>query len=84
MIGRFGLLIKIRFETKHGYFKFFFNINKNRKNVFQPMAKRHQFMMFLHYAQGNLLGYKKLQCFGSQEVPVGFFKSCIFLKVYIV
>ena len=78
MIGRFGPLIKtLRFEAKHGYFKSLFNINKNRKNVFQSMAKRHQFMMFLHYAQDNLLGHKKPHCFGSQEVPVEFFKGPI-------
>ena len=77
MIGRFGPLIKtLRFEAKHGYFKFLFNINKNRKNVFQSMAKRHQFM-FLHYAQNNLLDHKKPHCFGSQGVPVEFFKGPI-------
>ena len=78
MIGRFGPLIKtLRFEAKHGYFKSLFNINKNRKNVFQSMAKRHQFMMFLHYAEDNLLDHKKPHCFGSQEVPVEFFKGPI-------
>ena len=78
MIGRFGPLIKtLHFEAKYGYFKSLFNINKNRKNVFQSMAKRHQFMMFLHYAQDNLLGHKKPHCFGSQEVPAEFFKGPI-------
>ena len=78
MIGCFGPLIKtLRFEAKHGYFKSLFNMNKNRKNVFQSMAKRHQFMMFLHYAQDNLLDNKKPHCFGSQEVPVEFFKGPI-------
>ena len=77
IIGRFGPLIKtLRFEAKHGYFKSLFNINKNRKNVFQSMAKRHQFM-FLHYAQDNLLGHKKPHCFGRQEVPVELFKGPI-------
>ena len=77
MIGRFGPLIKIlRFEAKHGYFKSLFNINKNRKIVFQSMAKRYQFM-FLHYAQDNLLGHKKPHYFVSQEVPVQFFKGPI-------
>ena len=41
------------------------------------MAKRHQFMMFLHYAQDNLLVHKISHCFGSQEVPVEFFKGPI-------
>ena len=86
MIGRFGPLIKtLRFEAKHGYFKYLFNINKNRKNVFQFMAKRHQFMMFLHYAQDNLSGHKKPHCFGSQEVPVEFLRVLfkqLFEKVF--
>ena len=78
MIGRFGPLIKrLRFEAKHGYFKSLFNINNNRKNVFQSMAKRQQFMMFLHYAQDNLLGHKKPHCFGSKEVSVELFKGPI-------
>ena len=78
MIGSFGPLIKtLRFEAKHGYLKSLFNINKNRKNVFQSMAKRHQFITFLHYTQDNLLDHKKPHCFGSQEVPVKFFKGPI-------
>ena len=78
VIDRFGPLIKtLRFEVKHGYFQSLFTINKNRKNAFQSMAKRHQFMMFLHYAQYNLLVHKKPHCFGSQEVPVEFFKGPI-------
>ena len=65
------LMIKIppliktpRFEAKRSYFKSLFKINKNRKNVFQSMAKRHDFMFF-HYAQDNLLDHKKPHCFGS-------------------
>ena len=34
-------------------------------------------MMFRHYAQDNLLDHKKPHCFGSQEVPVEFFKGPI-------
>ena len=34
-------------------------------------------MMFLHYAQDNLLDHIKPHCFGSQEVPVEFFKGPI-------
>ena len=41
------------------------------------MAKRHQFMMFLHYARDNLLDHKKPHCFGSQEVLVEFFEGPI-------
>ena len=65
IIGRFGPLIKIlRFEARHGYFKSLFNINKNWKNLCQAMAKRHQFVMFLYYAQDNLLDRKKPHRFG--------------------
>ena len=65
IIGRFGPLIKIlRFEARHGYFKSLFNINKHWKNLCQPMAKRHQFVMFLYYAQDNLLDRKKPHRFG--------------------
>ena len=75
MIGHFGPLMKaLRFEAKHGFFKPLFNINKNRKNVFQSMAKRHQFMTFLHYTQDNLLDQRKRHCYGSQAVPVEFFR----------
>ena len=42
-----------------GYFKSLFNINKNRKNMFQSMAKRHQFMMLVHNTRDNLLDHKK-------------------------
>ena len=34
-------------------------------------------MVFLHYAQVNLLDHKKPHYFGSQEVPVEFFKGPI-------
>ena len=72
MIGCFGPLIKtLILDAKHGYFRYLFNINRNRKNVFQSMAKRHHFM-FLHHAQDNLLDKKTLHCFGSQEVLVVF------------
>ena len=41
------------------------------------MAKRHQFMMFLHYARDNLLDHKNPHCSGSQEDPVEFFEGPI-------
>ena len=65
MVSHFGSLIKtLRFEAKHGYFKSLFNLNKNRKNLYQPMFKR-QFKLFSHYAYDNLLDHKKTHCFES-------------------
>ena len=41
MVSHFGSLIKtLLFEAKHGYFKSLFNLNKNRKNLYQSMFKR--------------------------------------------
>ena len=43
IIQIFGPLVKtLRFEAKHSYFKSCLAGNKNRKNIFQTMAKRHQ------------------------------------------
>ena len=49
MIERFGPLVKtLRLEPKNGYFKDLYSNNKNRKNICQHLAKRHQFIMNLH------------------------------------
>ena len=51
MIEIFGPLVKtLRFEAKHSYFKSCLAGNKNRKNIFQTMAKRRQIYMFLAYS----------------------------------
>ena len=56
IIRRFGPLVKIlRFESKHIYFKSSLSGNKNRKNVWLLLAKRHQYMMYLHYSKEFLL-----------------------------
>ena len=56
MIGVFGPLVKtLRFQSKHSYFKSSLSGNKNRKNVWLSLAKRHQYMMYLHYSNEFLL-----------------------------
>ena len=43
MIRRFSQLVKtLRFESKHQYFKVLTHLTKNRKNICQSLAKRHQ------------------------------------------
>ena len=52
MIKRFGSLVKtLRFESKHSYFKSSLSDNKNRKNVWLSLAKRHLYMIYLHYSK---------------------------------
>ena len=47
MIEKFDPLVKtFRFEAKHSYFKLCLALNKNRKNIIQSMAKRHQSSWF--------------------------------------
>ena len=70
MIRRFGPLIKtLRFESKNGYFKNAISISKNRKNICYSMAKRHQFLQYLHYSQDNYLEHRQPQGIRIQEVP---------------
>ena len=46
-----GPLVKtLRFESKHSFFKSALTSNKNGKNIFQSMAKKHQSWMYLHYS----------------------------------
>ena len=53
---RIGPLVKtLRFESKHIYFKSSLSGNKNRKNVWSSLAKRHQYMIYLHYSKEFLL-----------------------------
>ena len=72
MIKVFGPPVKtLRFEAKHSFFKSSIGLSKNRKNIFQSMAKKHQLFLYLHYQNQNLL---------SHEEPVFFlllgFTSC--------
>ena len=56
MIRRFGPLIKtLRFESKNGQMKQFIANNKNKKNLCQSLAVKHQMLMYLHYKQSSLL-----------------------------
>ena len=56
MIKKFGPLIKtLRFQAKNGYLKSGVSIIKNRKNVCQAMAKRHQISMYLSYKNDTIL-----------------------------
>ena len=74
MISRFGPLIKtLRFESKHSFFKSALALNKNRKNIFQSMAKKHQFWMYLHYSSmdNEIIS----QGIGITEVPVESFND---------
>ena len=59
MTKRFGPLVKtLRFEAKHSYFKGLCHNMNNRKNICQTLAKRHQFLMYLHYSKENLLEHE--------------------------
>ena len=42
-------------------------LNKNRKNIIQSMAKRHQMFMVLSYSKVKLLEHKTPKCITSQE-----------------
>ena len=70
IISRFGLLVKtLRFESKHSFFKSALASNKNRKNIFQSMVKKHQFWMYLHYS--TMLENETIsQGIGITEVPI--------------
>ena len=75
MISRFGPLVKtLRFESKHSFFKSALASNKNRKNIFQSMAKKHQFWMYLHYS--TMLDNETIsQGIGITEVPIESFND---------
>ena len=71
MNERFGPLVKtLRFEAKNGYFEGLYSNNKNQKNICQYLAKRHQFMMYLHYSKENLITYNDLIGTKMSEMPV--------------
>ena len=71
MIRKFGPLIKtLRFESKNGQMKSFANNNKNKKNLCQSLAKKHQMLMYLSYKETFLLEKRKSQAIGSLETTV--------------
>ena len=56
MMKRFGPFVKtLRFECHNGYLKGLYSNSKNRKNVCQHLAKRHQFKIYLHHNNENTL-----------------------------
>ena len=75
IISRFGPLVKtLRFESKHSFFKSALASNKNRKNIFQSMVKKHQFWMYLHYS--TMLENETIsQGIGITEVPIESFND---------
>ena len=74
MIDQFGPLVKtLRLETKNGYFKDLYSNNKTQKNICQHLAKRHQFIMHLHYNQENRIIYNDLISTKISEMPAEIF-----------
>ena len=52
LIRRFGPLVKtLIYESKHQYFKALTHLTKNRENICQSLAKRHQFVICLQYTK---------------------------------
>ena len=71
MIERFGPLIKhLRFESRNGYFNNLNSNNKNKENVCQYLAKRHQFMICLHHNNENILLHNDEISTKMSEIPV--------------
>ena len=71
MIQRFGPLVKtLRSEAKHSYFKGLSQITNNRKNNCQTLAKRHQYMMYLHYSKRDLPEHKHIVGSKVTESPL--------------
>ena len=69
MIRRSGPFVKtLRFESKHSYFKSSLSGNKNRKNVWLSLAKRHQYMMYLHYSKEFLLEHNSPRGVSTMKV----------------
>ena len=60
----------VRFEGKHNHFKEVYNRSKNRVNIVKTLAKRHQFYMYLHYRNQNLLTPDAPTTTGSELVSL--------------
>ena len=68
VIRQFDPLVKtLRFESKHQYLNSISQMAKNRKKVCQLLAKRRQFMMYLHYSKEYFLDQKSIHIFDSKE-----------------
>ena len=71
MMKWFGPLVEtLRFEVKHSYFKGLSQITNNRQNICQTLAKRHQYMSYLHYSKQDLLEYKHIVGSKITESPL--------------
>ena len=42
-------------------------MTKNRKNVSKSLAKRHQFVIYLHYSEEYFLDHASIHIFNSKE-----------------
>ena len=71
MIRRFGPLnMTLRFESKNGQLKTFVNNNKNKKNLCQSLAKKHQMLMYLSYVEVSMLEMRDVKMVGSTEMAL--------------
>lgn len=74
----------IRFEGKHHYFTSIYDRSNNRKNITKTMAKRHQYMMYLHYKKKMVLDYEKPSVKCSRVVSVNNLNEFIVRQVQSV
>ena len=78
MIFKYGPLVKtLRFESKNGYFKQVVQNSKNRINLCQSMAKRHQMLIYSHHQKDNILECDNPKGVNIQEVSIDFFEGNI-------
>ena len=71
MIKKFGPLMKtLRFESKKGQLKDFVKNTKNRKNLCQTIAVKHQMFMYLTYRKTFLLDEKDVYAVRSFEISI--------------
>ena len=83
MIFKYGPLVKtLRFESKNGYFKQVIQNSKNRINLCQSMAKRHQMLAFSHHQKECILEWDKPKGVHVQEVPIDFFEANLQSVIY--
>ena len=71
MIERFDPLVKtLQFEFKNGCFKGLCSNNQNRKSVCQYLATGHQFKIYLHNNNENILPHNDAIGTKVSEIPV--------------
>ena len=75
MIFHFGPVVKTPgFESKHSFFKSALGLSKNPRNIYQSMAKKHQFWMYLDYSS-KLDNESIPQGIGTNEVSIESFNE---------